>query len=77
MDTQTAKDNIGKLVMSRDAGYKMIYSVGTSHGPYKLLQITKAGLDILEGREEFRVPPTLLRLPYEDELVENWILPWE
>ena len=61
MYLQEAKNNVGKMVMSRDPGYKCIRSVAP-HGPYKLLQVTKAGLAILEGREEFRVPPTLLAL---------------
>jgi|GEM_PF-3549092 len=60
MDIDTAQKNIGKLVMSKDAGHKMIRSVSKQHGPYKLLRITKGGLAILEGREEFRIPPSLL-----------------
>lgn len=32
------------------------------HGPYRLLQITKGGLAILDGREKFRVPTSLLDL---------------
>jgi len=60
MNLDTARKNIGKLVMSKDAGSKMIRSVSKPHGPYKLLKITKSGLAILEGREEFRIPPSLL-----------------
>jgi len=60
MNLDEAKNKIGELVMSIDAGYKMIPYVHEPHGPYKLLQITKAGLAVLEGREEHRVPPTLL-----------------
>ena len=60
MDLNTARKNIGRMVMSIDAGHKMIRSVSKPHGPYKLLKITKGGLAILEGREEFRIPPSLL-----------------
>jgi len=60
MDRETAKKNIGKMVMSLDAGSKLIPYVNEPHGPYRLLQVTKAGLSILEGREEFRIPPSLL-----------------
>lgn len=60
MNIQEAKESVGKLVMSKDAGCKMIHKVNTPHGPYKLLQITKGGTAILEGREEFRVSPSLL-----------------
>ena len=60
MDMQTAKESIGTLVMSHDAGHKMIRSVSKAHGPYTLLKITRKGLAILEGREEFRIPVSLL-----------------
>lgn len=43
--------------MSRDPGDKMIKET-RPHGPYKLLQVTKAGLVILEGRDEYRIPPS-------------------
>lgn len=46
--------------MSRDAGDKLIRAVPEPHGPYKLLKITRAGMAILEGREEYRIPPSLL-----------------
>jgi len=62
MSTEEAKQNIGNLVMSHDAGRKLIRSVGLAHGPYRILQVTKAGLVILEGREEFRIPPSLIDL---------------
>lgn len=52
---------IGKLVFSTDAGHKMVNST-IKHGPYKLLKVTKAGYCILEGREEFRVPPSKISL---------------
>ena len=61
MSPVTAVD-VGKLVMSRDAGRKLIKSVSIPHGPYRLMKITREGLAILEGREEFRVPPSLLEL---------------
>ena len=60
MDIEQAKQAVGNLVMSRDAGFKMIPSVAVPHGPYRLLKITKAGLAILEGREDHRIPPQLL-----------------
>jgi hypothetical protein len=47
------------MVMIRDPGYKMVYH-HRPHGPYRLLQVTKGGLAILEGREQHRVPPSLL-----------------
>lgn len=60
MNTEEAKQHVGKMVMSLDAGDKMIDSVAEPHGPYRLLKITKAGLAILEGREEHRVRSSLL-----------------
>lgn len=60
MNIEEVKKKIGELVMSRDAGPKMIRSVADPHGPYKLLKITKTGLAILEGRENYRIPPSLL-----------------
>ncbi len=60
MDIATAKSSIGEMVYSFDAGDKMIPQVSDPHGPYKLLQVTKAGLAVLEGREGFRIPPSLL-----------------
>ncbi|MCK5604811.1 hypothetical protein KAR91_23175 [Candidatus Pacearchaeota archaeon] len=65
MDIDEARNNIGKMVMSIDAGYKLIHSVGKPHGPYKLLKITKAGYAILKGREEHRIAPSLLSV-FED-----------
>jgi len=62
MDIETARKSIGKMVMSCDPGYMMIHSTFEPHGPYKLLKVTRAGLAILEGREEHRVPPSLLDL---------------
>jgi len=63
MNIIQAKNSVGKMVMSYDAGAKMIYKMAAPHGPYKLLQVTRAGLCILEGREEHRVPPSLISLP--------------
>ena len=62
MTIEEAKQNIGKLVMSQDAGYKLIPRVHTPHGPYKLLKITKGGLAILENHHGNQVKPSLLTL---------------
>lgn len=43
MNIQEARGRIGEMVMSRDAGYKMVHCVTDPHGPYKLLQVTKGG----------------------------------
>lgn len=64
MKIEEAKAHVGKLVMSRDPGFKMIPSVREPHGPYRLLSVTKSGDAILETREELRVRPSLLT-PYE------------
>jgi hypothetical protein len=61
MNIREAKRHVGRMVISYDAGHKMIRSVSEPHGPYRLLKITKAGLAVLEGREEHRVPPTLIK----------------
>jgi hypothetical protein len=58
--TCVSKKDIGELVMSYDAGNKLIRSVAIPHGPYRLIKITKGGLAILEGREEYRIPLRLL-----------------
>lgn len=50
-----SKKHIGEMVMSKDAGCKMIESVTKPHGPYKLLQITKAGFAVLEGRRRYYI----------------------
>lgn len=60
MDIETARNSVGKMVLSYDAGYKMIYQTFKAHGPYELPQITRAGLAILKGREDIRVPSSLL-----------------
>ncbi len=62
MKMEQAKNSIGHLVMSHDAGHKLIPRLKEPHGPYKLLKITKCGLTILEGRDDFRVPVSLLEL---------------
>ena len=60
MNLEEAKQSIGKMVMSTDAGYKLIRRVSKPHGPYRLLKVTKAGFAILEGHEEHRIPSNLL-----------------
>ena len=60
MTLDEAKSSIGEMVMTRHPRYKLVSSLAISHGPYKLLQVTKAGLCILEGYEEFRVKPSLI-----------------
>lgn len=58
------------MVLSIDAGHKLIRRVSKPHGPYRLLKVTKAGLAILEGREEHRIPPNLLELA-DDVVMPN------
>lgn len=60
MNLEQAKKSIGEMVMSTDAGHKLIRRVSEPHGPYRLMKVTKAGLVILEGREQHRVPPSLI-----------------
>jgi hypothetical protein len=60
MNVEEAKRAIGQEVFSYDAGEKMIKRVYKAHGPYTLLQVTKGGLAILLGREEERIPLSLL-----------------
>jgi len=62
MTLEEVKANVGRKVMSRDAGAKMIRDVSIPHGPYILKQVTKKCQCILEGREAFRVAPSLLTL---------------
>lgn len=64
MGIDEARQLVGSMVMSRDPGHKMMRSL-PPHGPYRLLQVTKGGLAILEGREQHRVPPSLLDLVVE------------
>jgi len=60
MNINEAIASVGTLVMSRDAGGKMVPSVSVPHGPYQLISITKSGFAILKGREEYRVPLSLI-----------------
>ena len=58
MSLDEIKENIGKEVMTTDAGNKLIPS-GRMHGPYKLLQLTKSGRVILEGYEHRPTPSNI------------------
>jgi hypothetical protein len=58
---KVTKDDVGSLVMSFDAGNKLIRAVAVAHAPYILEKVTRGGLAILKGREEFRIPSRLLR----------------
>jgi len=69
MKIKEARKNIGKLVMSTDAGRKLIRCI-KPHGPYILTKITKAGLAMLEGYE-YRVAPSYLCFPDVDVFFEN------
>ena len=60
MTLEHAKLCIGCPVETNHAGHKLIRSIAW-HGPYILKKVTKAGLCILEGYEEFRVPPSQIR----------------
>jgi len=61
MKTERAKQLIGQMVMSCDAGFKMIKKSPNFHGPYRLLNITKEGFAILEGRPtDLRINTSLL-----------------
>ncbi len=62
MNTEETKENVGSLVMSTDAGHKMIACVREPHGPYLLTGVTKGGFAVLEGREDCRVKTSLLTL---------------
>jgi hypothetical protein len=57
-----AKSAVGKMVMSRDAGHKLIRAVADEHGPYLLKQVTKGGRAIIARweDEDLSVPPSLL-----------------
>lgn len=63
MSTEEAKNNVGKMVMSKDAGHKLIYSVNKFHGPYLLKKITKGGLGVIARweNEDLQVPTSLLK----------------
>ena len=66
-------EDVMALVMSYDAGFKLIRSVSVAHGPYKLLQVTKGGHVILEGREDKsnRFGPSLIYLYKEAKNTTN------
>jgi len=66
MNIQEARNSIGKMVMSRDRKSNKLLRVDEEHGPYRLLAITKDGMAILEGLEEFRAAPSKIRLAAED-----------
>lgn len=53
MTLEEARAAVGGLVMSRDPGNKLVRDIGYWHGPYRLLKVTKAGLCLLEGREQY------------------------
>ena len=65
MTIEEAKSNEGKLVMSCDAGHKLIRQVGKPHGPYLLRKVTKGGMAIIARweKEDISVPPSLISLP--------------
>lgn len=63
MTIEEGRSLVGHQVMTTCAGYKLVRSM-KQHGPYELLQVTKAGRCILKGREDFR--PSLSQIfPYE------------
>lgn len=72
MNLEEARQSVGKLVMSRDCGNKMIGPRTYYHGPHKLKQVTKSGLCIFEdwGYYNIRVPPSLIKIFKEDECKE-------
>ncbi len=68
MTIEEAKANKGKMVMSRDAGYKLIRHAREPHGPYLLRKVTKGGMAIIARweKEDMSVPPSILSLPNLD-----------
>jgi hypothetical protein len=60
MTIDEVKQNIGKKVMTDDPGDKLARSL-RPHGPYKIKQLTKAGVVVLEGYD-YRVAPSSLKL---------------
>ena len=72
MTFEQAKTLVGKLVLSKDSGHKLTKSARYWHGPYKLLQVTKEGLAILEGREEFRIALNLIMEFDPDGTIRPW-----
>lgn len=65
MNLEEAKNSVGKLVMSTGRKSNKLLPMKESHGPYRLLQITKSGHAILEGLEEYRAKPSELTLYQE------------
>ena len=61
MNRAEASAAVGKMVISQDPGHKMVRRV-KPHGPYLLLRVTKSGHAVLKGREQFRVPTSLISL---------------
>ena len=66
MNIEEARKNVGRRVMSTDPGRKMMREL-PPHGPYRLTQVTKEGLAILQGR----VAPTLRVAPRHLTLYEG------
>lgn len=64
MTTAEARLAIGQLVTSYDPDHKLIRRVRTPHGPYRLKAVTKGGLAILSGRDDGRIPTSLLIMKY-------------
>lgn len=62
MTLEEAKEAEGTMVMSRDAGHKLIPRVAQPHGPYLLRQVTKGGLAVIARwhNVDLQVPPSLL-----------------
>lgn len=46
MNAKEAQENVGKMVMSRDAGFKMVHS-SIPRGPFLFKKISKAGLAVI------------------------------
>lgn len=66
MSIDEAKDNVGQMVMSRDARHYCIESVKVPHGPYLLKKVTKGGMALIERPYEQGPPsvrPSLLTKP--------------
>lgn len=65
MTLEEAKSAVGKMVITTHAGPKMIKH-GPPHGPYLLLKVTKGGLCILDGYQEYHVTPTQITIWMEN-----------
>ena len=50
MNAKEAQENVGKMVMSRDAGFKMVHS-SIPRGPFLFKKISKAGLAVISKPE--------------------------